>query len=92
MGGAQTYQRRYLWIQALELTESDTVDGAPPVDEKKTKPLTEEEYQDLLKIQDSVLLKEKMEAYSKKGIMPNNKQGKVLKEKYDELILMKEGK
>lgn len=32
LGGEQTYNRRYLWIQALELTESDSVDQAPQVE------------------------------------------------------------
>jgi len=30
MGSIQTYQRRYLWMAAMELTEHDTIDMDPP--------------------------------------------------------------
>jgi len=32
LGAVESYQRRYLWMTALELTESDPIDSAPPVD------------------------------------------------------------
>ena len=38
MGSIQTYQRRYLWMAAMELTEHDSIDSAPPVEAPKTKP------------------------------------------------------
>jgi hypothetical protein len=39
MGSIQTYQRRYLWMAAMELTEHDSIDSAPPVEaEKKSEP------------------------------------------------------
>ena len=37
MGSIQTYQRRYLWMAAMELTEHDTIDMTP-APEPKTKP------------------------------------------------------
>jgi|688.fasta_scaffold394323_3 hypothetical protein len=30
MGGIQTYQRRYLWMTAMEVVENDLIDAAPP--------------------------------------------------------------
>jgi ERF superfamily len=35
MGSIQTYQRRYLWMAAMELTEHDSIDSAPPVEAVK---------------------------------------------------------
>jgi hypothetical protein len=32
LGAVESYQRRYLWMTALELTESDPIDSAPPID------------------------------------------------------------
>ena len=32
LGAVESYQRRYLWMTALELTETDPIDSAPPVD------------------------------------------------------------
>ena len=37
LGAVQTYLRRYLWGAAMELVESDTVDSAPPSDDKREK-------------------------------------------------------
>jgi hypothetical protein len=37
MGSIQTYQRRYLWMAAMELTEHDTIDMTP-APEPKAKP------------------------------------------------------
>jgi len=34
LGAVESYQRRYLWMTALELTESDPIDSAPPVEKK----------------------------------------------------------
>ena len=41
MGSIQTYQRRYLWMAAMELTEHDSIDSAPPVDTIKEAPKPE---------------------------------------------------
>jgi hypothetical protein len=38
MGSIQTYQRRYLWMAAMELTEHDSIDSAPPVEVVKEQP------------------------------------------------------
>ena len=38
MGSIQTYQRRYLWMAAMELTEHDSIDSAPPVEAVKEAP------------------------------------------------------
>lgn len=41
MGSIQTYQRRYLWMAAMELTEHDSIDSAPPADTVKEAPKPE---------------------------------------------------
>ena len=41
MGSIQTYQRRYLWMAAMELTEHDSIDSAPPVEAPKPQPLAQ---------------------------------------------------
>ena len=38
MGSIQTYQRRYLWMAAMELTEHDSIDSAPPMEAPKAEP------------------------------------------------------
>ena len=35
IGAVETYQRRYLWVAALEIVEHDALDGSPAVEEKK---------------------------------------------------------
>lgn len=35
IGAVETYQRRYLWVAALEIVEHDALDSSPPVEEKK---------------------------------------------------------
>ena len=35
MGAVQTYQRRYLWMAAMEIVEHDAIDSAAPVEEVK---------------------------------------------------------
>ena len=35
LGAVETYQRRYLWMTAMELTESDPIDSSPPVEPPK---------------------------------------------------------
>ena len=35
LGASLSYQRRYLWMAAMELTEHDPVDSAPPVEAPK---------------------------------------------------------
>ena len=32
LGAVETYQRRYLWMTAMELVENDPIDSAPPVE------------------------------------------------------------
>lgn len=97
LGAIETYQRRYLYITALEITEKDTVDSS----EKRTdpgkkndkkdplfpepKPMTDDQFMDLLAIQDSVLLAEKMDKAKADGINANPGQLKVLRAKYKEL-------
>ena len=34
IGAVETYQRRYLWVTAMEIVEHDALDSAPPVDDK----------------------------------------------------------
>lgn len=53
MGGEQTYQRRYLYLQAYEITESDAIEAVDPKEkiDVKRKPakykLTKEEFKSL---------------------------------------------
>ena len=35
VGAIQTYQRRYLWMAAMEIVEHDAIDSSPSVDEPK---------------------------------------------------------
>ena len=41
LGASLSYQRRYLWMAAMELTEHDPVDSAPPVEAPKQAPKPE---------------------------------------------------
>jgi hypothetical protein len=38
IGAVETYQRRYLWMAALEIVEHDAIDGGPPKAEGKGSP------------------------------------------------------
>jgi len=38
LGAVETYQRRYLWMTAMELVENDPIDSSPPVEVKPVKP------------------------------------------------------
>jgi hypothetical protein len=38
LGASLSYQRRYLWMAAMELTEHDPIDSAPPVEAPKAEP------------------------------------------------------
>lgn len=38
IGAVETYQRRYLWVTAMEIVEHDALDSAPPVDAAPAKP------------------------------------------------------
>ena len=38
LGASLSYQRRYLWMAAMELTEHDPIDSAPPVEAVKEQP------------------------------------------------------
>jgi len=38
LGAVLSYQRRYLWMAAMELVEGDAVDSAPPVEAVKPEP------------------------------------------------------
>jgi hypothetical protein len=41
LGAVLSYQRRYLWMAALELVEGDPIDSAPPVEAPKPEPKPE---------------------------------------------------
>jgi hypothetical protein len=101
MGGAQTYQRRYLWIQALELTENDSVDSSEPVKKSETKtppppskkselkPATEEETIMLCKFGTIEAINNALLDYTKKGIVFNPEQKARITDRRAELELMK---
>jgi hypothetical protein len=38
LGAVLSYQRRYLWMAALELVEGDAIDSAPPMEAPKAEP------------------------------------------------------
>jgi hypothetical protein len=38
LGAVLSYQRRYLWMAAMELVEGDAIDSAPPVEAPKAEP------------------------------------------------------
>ena len=38
MGAIQTYQRRYLWMAALEIVEHDVLDATPGIEKRKPEP------------------------------------------------------
>jgi len=38
LGATLSYQRRYLWMAAMELVEGDAIDSAPPVEAPKPEP------------------------------------------------------
>ena len=38
LGAVETYQRRYLWMTAMELVENDPIDSAPPVEPQHVAP------------------------------------------------------
>jgi len=38
LGAVLSYQRRYLWMAAMELVEGDAIDSAPPVEAPKEEP------------------------------------------------------
>lgn len=35
IGAVETYQRRYLWVTAMEIVEHDAIDAGQPIDERK---------------------------------------------------------
>lgn len=35
IGAVETYQRRYLWVTAMEIVEHDAIDSGQPVDDRK---------------------------------------------------------
>jgi ERF superfamily len=35
LGAVETYQRRYLWMTAMELVENDPIDSSPPIEKPK---------------------------------------------------------
>lgn len=41
VGAVETYQRRYLWVAALEIVEHDALDSGPPAEKKYTGPAAE---------------------------------------------------
>lgn len=40
LGAVETYQRRYLWVTAMEIVEHDALDASRPVDRQEKKPAT----------------------------------------------------
>jgi hypothetical protein len=36
LGAVETYQRRYLWVTAMEIVEHDALDSSPPVEKKES--------------------------------------------------------
>lgn len=40
LGAVETYQRRYLWVTAMEIVEHDALDASQPVDRQEKKPAT----------------------------------------------------
>lgn len=49
LGGKHTYMRRYLWLEAMEIVEADSVDGLPnekkePASKPQPKKITDEQY------------------------------------------------
>jgi len=96
LGAIEKYQRRYLYITALEIAEKDEVDSTDKKTNPEAKkdlfpestPMADELYKVLLDIQDSVLLKEKMDTSKTSGIIANPAQLKTLREKYAELVKM----
>lgn len=39
LGAVETYQRRYLWMTAMEIVEHDALDSSPPIREEKQAPV-----------------------------------------------------
>lgn len=39
LGAVETYQRRYLWMTAMEIVEHDALDSSAPIKEKKKSPV-----------------------------------------------------
>lgn len=54
MGAIQTYQRRYLWMAALEIVEHDVLDATPGIDKSPPKAAPKPEPVATLKISDDV--------------------------------------
>lgn len=54
MGAIQTYQRRYLWMAALEIVEHDVLDATPGIDKSQPKAAPKPEPVATLKISDDV--------------------------------------
>jgi len=46
VGAVETYQRRYLWVTAMEIVEHDALDAGTVKDEPKKQTLDESEYAD----------------------------------------------
>ena len=42
IGAVETYQRKYLYLTAMEISEHDAVDSSPPIEEPPKKPVKEE--------------------------------------------------
>lgn len=62
LGAVETYQRRYLWVAALEIVEHDAIDSGEPAEPKTGKPepkvdkpdMTEQQKEDLNFFADAV--------------------------------------
>ena len=51
LGAVETYQRRYLWVSALEIVEHDAVDSSAPVEDA---PIDEGQLSDLISLMDEL--------------------------------------
>lgn len=98
-GKAMTYSDKYALLKAYKIETGDDPDKEASKEKTKTtphpdskaalfpepKPMTDDQFMELLAIQDSVLLAEKMDKAKADGINANPGQLKVLRAKYKEL-------
>jgi hypothetical protein len=99
MGAVQTYQRRYLYVTLLEITEKELVDSQEPKQPKPAtpakplfpnpKPATEEETIMLCKFGTVEAINNALLDYTKKGIVFNPEQKARITDRRAELELMK---
>lgn len=53
IGAVETYQRRYLWVAALEIVEHDAIDGGEAAEEKKASVISQDQLKTLQKLVNS---------------------------------------